>query len=322
VPAVQLQVDAYAGVIAGLEAAQSPLLPMGRGHAQPDVGLFQLRGNLRTRDNLVAIAVFKIEDKGRTDSEIIRTAAEYLTHLQSVECVVSFKLFHPRLQYVPHQRPNDLYVPALAMVFRRGVGTVEDRGQVLQRVRVTQARSFGSAGIDGRYLRSFRGTTTHHLLDQQLTGSFENGLLGFNGPLDAMNLEESLDEAMEIIQLMNQQRLERPIPVDGVVLRVAMPAPLAAIPVDLALVFKRAILMGVLDPLPAEDPMVDVPANTNAALGNLAVGITTAAPLVGFPDDCFDDFQFLLDMMPASDIDAAATNDEGHDDADEDMGDP
>jgi len=34
------------------------------------------------------------------------------------------------------------------------------------------------------------------------------------------------------------------------------------------------------------------------------------------------DLQFLLDMVPAGDIDGTATSAEGHDDADEDMGDP
>jgi hypothetical protein len=195
---VVAQARVYANSNAGMQAASCQQLQLGGGrNARPDVALLVRNQNVPAPDNLVAIALFEIEHNGRSGPDMIRTAAQYLAHLPTVECVVFLTLFNARAQLPDH--PNDLRMPALALVFRRGQGTVVLRnGQVVQRVRVTQARSFGNVGILQDDLTCFTTLATSSPLEERIPDDTVRGLVDdeqvelFPGPLDVMNLSTSL----------------------------------------------------------------------------------------------------------------------------------
>jgi hypothetical protein len=175
----------------------------------------------------------------------IRTAAQYLTHLPTVECVVLLTFLRACAQ-LP-DRPNDLRVPALALVFRRGQGTVQHRnGQDIQRVRVTQLRSFGNVGIPQDELTCFTRLRANSLLEEPIAGVdalVDHEQVGlFPGPLDMMNLDMSLAQARTRAREIAQERLDNGAALDAVEFRIPMPAPLAAIQLDLIDVFHKMML--------------------------------------------------------------------------------
>jgi hypothetical protein len=121
------------------------------------------------------------------------------------------------------------------LVFRRDDGMVKThRGQVLRRVHVTQARSFGNVGVQSIFLTCFKAPTTHHLLDQPIgnIANLKEASVEFPDPVHERDHAASLDRALLRVRDIALQRLQNGESVDDVEIRVAMPAPIDAIPVD------------------------------------------------------------------------------------------